>query len=83
MGVECTYDGFGGSADPDTDANTRVCKQYFLTFYRITSTVTTSGVFGDMYSKNYLEIMFTVVMLLVNLKIVNYGRTGLFKCVER
>jgi len=55
------YLGFGYLQDPDNEPLYRVWKQYLLSFYWVTSTVTTTGVIGDMYPKNYNEVLFTHV----------------------
>jgi len=66
------YTGFGGFQDPDNATQYRVWKQYLLSFYWVTSTVTSTGIIGDMYPKNYNEVLFTMAALLVNLTLFSY-----------
>ena len=66
------YSGFGYFQDPDNATQYRVWKQYLLSFYWVTSTVTTTGIIGDMYPKNYNEVFFTMAALLVNLTLFSY-----------
>ena len=49
-----------------------ITDSHYLHFCRVTSTVTTTGVIGDMYPKNYSEVVFTMVTLFVNLTFFSY-----------
>ncbi len=64
--------GFGYQRDTDDSPWYRVWKQYLLSFYWVTSTVTTTGVINDMYPKNYGEIVFTMALLVINLTLFSY-----------
>jgi len=64
--------GFGYQLDEDASPVYRVWKQYLLSFYWVTSTVTTTGVISDMYPKNYGEICFTMALLVINLTLFSY-----------
>ena len=66
------YDGFGYLSDPDNSPEYRVWKQYLLSFYWITTTVTSTGVLGDLLPKNYGELILTMTILLINLTLFNY-----------
>jgi hypothetical protein len=63
------YMGFGKFNDPDKSAWTRVWRQYLLCFYWVINTITTNGVLGDMYPKNFGELAFVMVCVLVHLTI--------------
>jgi hypothetical protein len=67
------YIGFGQFNDPVKSAWTRVWRQYLLCFYWVINTVTTNGVLGDgsqgMYPKNFGELAFVMVCVLVHLTI--------------
>ena len=69
---EYVRDGFGFAEDPDDSPWYRVWKQYCLCFYWVTTTVTTTGIIGDMHPKNYTEIHFTIAMLIINLTLFQY-----------
>lgn len=71
-GPDFEYTGFGYSNDPDNSPWYRIWKQYLLCFYWVTSTVTTTGVLGDMFPKNSGELIFAMIMLLAHITIFNY-----------
>jgi len=46
--------------------------RYLLSLYWISSTVSATGVIGDMFPKNYGEIAYTIFLLCLNLTLFNY-----------
>ena len=66
------YMGFGSAEDPDDSPWYRIWKQYCLSFYWVTTTVTSTGIIGDMHPKNYQEVIFTMAMLIINLTLFQY-----------
>ena len=66
------YTGFGYQNDQDSSPWFSVWRQYLLSTYWVTSTITTTGVIGDMQPKNYMEVIFTIFLLLLNLTWFSY-----------
>uniref|UniRef100_A0A7S4H8T1 Cyclic nucleotide-binding domain-containing protein n=1 Tax=Guillardia theta TaxID=55529 RepID=A0A7S4H8T1_GUITH len=46
--------------------------KYLLSLYWVSSTVSSTGVIGDMWPKNYGEIAYTIFLLCLNLTLFNY-----------
>jgi len=70
--LEYEYSGFGYKEDPENSSHTRVWKQYLLSLYWVSSTVTTTGIIGDMYPKSYSEVLFTMSLLICNMTLFSY-----------
>ena len=69
---EYSRDGFGYANDPDDSSEYRTWKQYLLSFYWVASTVTATGIIEDMKPKNYGELIFTMITLVINLTVFSY-----------
>ena len=67
VGWPYEYAGFGNQHDPDSSPSISVWRQYLLSVYWVTSTITTMGETGDMGPKNYVEVLFTMVLYVLNI----------------
>ncbi|KAK3251424.1 hypothetical protein CYMTET_39234 [Cymbomonas tetramitiformis] len=63
------YDGFGTE---DIEEQGSIVQQYLLSVYWITTSLSTSGLIGSMFPKNYVEMLFTCVVMMVQLTLFKY-----------
>ena len=67
VGWPYEYAGFGNQHDPDSSPSISVWRQYLLSVYWVTSTITTMGETGDMTPKNLAEVLFTMLLYVLNI----------------
>ncbi|KAK3266381.1 hypothetical protein CYMTET_24987 [Cymbomonas tetramitiformis] len=63
------YEGFG-KYNIETEGT--IIEQYLISFYWITASLSTSGLIGGMLPKNYVEMLFTCVVMFVQLTLFKY-----------